>query len=341
VKSKNILIRTDGSNTSGLGHVSRCLTLANYLKEKGITSTFITSKQEVCNIITGNNFNCIVLDKNNKISHLKEISLSVNSNTIVVDTDYKRVFPSRESYFKYIKDLRSEKYFIISFEDAISADVSSNVVVVPYLGANKINVINTGSKHFFGEKYFLLRSEFLYTANFNVRRKIKKILITMGGSDPEKITLKAIKSICDTNLKVKITVLIGSFSKITRRDIFAMSNGNINILHNTNSISKLMLDCDIAITNSGLTKYELSALGVPYIVISDNNYQENIMSYFARKCICVHAGMVSSLTAYKLSKEIIELSINHAKRVRLSTNGRRLIDGHGADRLYSQIFVNN
>ncbi|MBT5400380.1 hypothetical protein HOL24_07555 [bacterium] len=335
---KNILIRSDGSNDIGLGHITRCLTFANYLKKKKINSTFVTSTNEISEVVLNSGFNCIFLERDDEIRHLQRISLSLNTNIIIIDTDYNRVFPSKEAYYIHVDKLRDESFFIVSFDDMWSANVNSNIVVIPYLGAEKIKIRNTSSRHLLGEKYFLLRNEFLCKPNFIVRRKIKRILITMGGSDPEKITLRAIKSIRDTNLKVKVTVLIGKFSKITRREIFALSNGNLNILHNTSNISELMLNCDIAITNSGLTKYELSALGVPYIVISDNLYQKTLMEDFSKKCVSIHVGMFSNITTKKLSQSIVNLSTNYSKRVELSTNGKRFIDGHGIDRLYSEIF---
>jgi spore coat polysaccharide biosynthesis predicted glycosyltransferase SpsG len=59
---KNILIRSDGSNDIGLGHITRCLTFANYLKKKKINSTFVTSTNEISEVVLNSGFNCIFLE---------------------------------------------------------------------------------------------------------------------------------------------------------------------------------------------------------------------------------------------------------------------------------------
>ena len=61
-----IYFRCDSSSDIGSGHVIRCLTLANFLKKKGLLTTFICKeiKGNLFNVILKNNHKLIVLPKN-------------------------------------------------------------------------------------------------------------------------------------------------------------------------------------------------------------------------------------------------------------------------------------
>jgi len=334
----NILIRVDGSNDIGLGHLMRCLTFSKYLRTKNINSFYVTKTKDVSTLVRDSDFDCIYLEQHDEIEQLLGISLRYNTKKIIVDLDYNRAFSSNEVYCHYIKKLKKEQFFVISFGDEWSPETKSNITIIPYLEAEKKKCNQKHTRYLLGVKYFILRSEFLNKLNFTVRKDVKNVLITMGGGDPEGISLKVVDAIFNMNLMVEVTLVLGMLMQISDREIIALQNKNVHVVYNTHNISKLMMDCDIAITNSGLTKYELSALGVPYIVISDNIHQCELMQKFSDRYIAIHAGMNSKIDKDEISHHISDLSCSYHKRVKLSENGKKFIDGKGAERLYHEIF---
>ena len=84
------------------------------------------------------------------------------------------------------------------------------------------------------------------------------------------------ETISSSEKQYEIFVVLGQASSITDKDIDnVMGNykGLFKVIRDAKNISELMLESDVTITNSGLTKYELSALGVPSIIISNNPQQ--------------------------------------------------------------------
>ena len=63
-----IYFRCDSSSDIGSGHVIRCLTLANFLKKKGLFTTFICKETEgnLFDVILKHNHNLVVLSNSNK-----------------------------------------------------------------------------------------------------------------------------------------------------------------------------------------------------------------------------------------------------------------------------------
>jgi len=341
VDCHSIIVRVDGSNEVGAGHLFRSLSFASFLKQKKITTIFATKTKEVFEITSKNNFNCILLKSKDEVKQLYELALLHATNTIIVDLNIDITFSAFEQYQKYINRLKKKFSCVVSYGDYDGRPIDSHIVIIPYLGADQIKMETSAAKYLLGEKYFILREEFRQKINYSVKRKVKNILVTMGGSDPNKITLKAVKAICDTSLKVRVTVLIGAFCKVSNRQVFSLLNGNCQVIRGETNISEYMQKCDMAITNSGLTKYELSGIGVPHLVLSDSPFQKKVMDNFSKKCASIHVGMFSEVSVKALSESILELVRGYSKRVELSENGIELIDGKGLDRLYSDIFINN
>ncbi len=62
--------------------------------------------------------------------------------------------------------------------------------------------------HYFGHKYFLLRDEFLYSKIKQIDKKVRNILITFGGVDPNNYTKKVLDSIYEFCIQKNITINI-------------------------------------------------------------------------------------------------------------------------------------
>lgn len=342
---RNMLIRVDGSQSIGLGHLMRCMLISDYLKSKNVNTLFLSKTEQIEDWISekGYKFNilspsCTVEDELNII---EQVRIEKKIRIILLDINNYKTFINPDEYHGYLDSLRKLSLFLISFEDLKDYPFYSDVVVIPYVGAEKVKLHDQQNcKYLLGPKYFILREEFSKVNPINVRKKIENILITMGGSDPEGITLTVLNAFTETELNVNLKILIGGLSQIGDREIKnALSdyNGPYSIIRNTKNMAQLMSSSDIAIINSGLTKYESSAVGLPSIVISNNERHAKLMEQFAKYGSILHLGSVSEVSKHKIINTVTNLVSDYDKRKQMSKHGKSLIDGKGIDRLFTEI----
>jgi UDP-2,4-diacetamido-2,4,6-trideoxy-beta-L-altropyranose hydrolase len=245
---------------------------------------------------------------------------------MILDVNNYNTFKDLNEYCHYLKGLKKLFLFLVSFEDFKVYPPISDMVIIPYVGAEKLNLHEEKNCiYMLGPKYFVLREEFLKVKHVIIRNKIKNILVTMGGSDSEGITLEVLRVLCDTELDISLKVIIGGLSQIDDAEIKNALNtykGSYSIIRDVNNMAQIMSESDIAIINSGLTKYETSAVGLPSIVISNNKY---------------HLGPESEVKKDQISEAVAYLVNDYEKRQKMSNAGKSLIDGNGVARIFSEI----
>ena len=334
------VIRVDASERIGLGHLNRCLLIANFIKKKGFFVVFITEQPLSQSIIKSKNFQCLKINKEDNIERLDFTKL-YKSFVVIADVNTGAIFENTQDYFNYLDNLRRGAKLLITLEDLVDYPYCSDVAIVPYCGAVNLKLkSDCNTKYLLGTDYFALRSVF-DNNNFIVHKSAKKILITMGGGDPEQITQKVLKSIRQIETPCDITVVLGKASKTSIKDINKIMcnyKSIVTVLCDVESMSKLMLDCDVAITNSGLTKYELSALGVPSIIISNNKQQAFYSEDFSNYGSSIHLGDISVVSEKYIRENCVNLMQNYKLRLNMSEKGKRLVDSNGLNRIWKAIF---
>jgi len=333
------IFRVDASNSIGLGHLNRCLLVANFIRSKGFNVVFISEQSLSRSVIQSENFQCLDINKESSTKGLDFIN-PYKSFAVIADINTNTVFKDTQDYFKHLDNIRKGAELLITFEDLIDNPYCSDVVIIPYCGATNLKLkSDCNTKYLLGADYFALRNEF-YDNSFIVRNSAKKILITMGGGDPEQITQKVLKSICQIEMHYDIIVVLGKASIISSKDvdnIMCNYRGTVKILRDITNISELMLDCDIVITNSGLTKYELSALGVPSIIISNNKKQALYSDIFSSYGSSIHLGDISAVNEKNIKDSCVNLMQGYKLRLNMSIKGRRLVDSNGLNRIWKAI----
>jgi UDP-2,4-diacetamido-2,4,6-trideoxy-beta-L-altropyranose hydrolase len=339
--SKTFLFRVDASAKVGTGHLQRCLLLADYFVSKeNCKVVFLSTNGFAKKIIEQSGYDCfLVSSKYNSVSrylkNLEELPI------VVADINSENIFENHSLYLSYIQKLKNDSKIIITFEDLVDYPFSADIVLIPYAGAEKLK-LNRDKKvtYLLGPSYFPVRNEFKINKRPFISKKAKKILITMGGSDPSKITLLVLNSLKNNEHKLDFTILIGPASKIKNEEvekILENYTGNYHIIRNINNISSLIYNSDIIISNSGLTKYEIALVGIPSILISNNKKQAEFNDLFCKYGSSIHLGEYTRLNDEIISSACFKLLADFKKRSKMSINGRNIIDSNGADRIYKKI----
>jgi UDP-2,4-diacetamido-2,4,6-trideoxy-beta-L-altropyranose hydrolase len=190
-----------------------------------------------------------------------------------------------------------------------------------------------------GTRFVQLRNEFSKWRDWRrtIPPRAKKILATLGGSDSENVTLKAVRAIRQIpGLKCETTIVIGGGNPHGEELKSAAQNSPaIRIVQNAGNMPELMAEADLAIAAGGTTAWELAFMGLPAltIVLADNqrsNAEQLQLSGVAR-----NLGWHENLTPEKIAEEIARLAGDFSARAEMSKRGRELVDGLGSNRVMS------
>jgi UDP-2,4-diacetamido-2,4,6-trideoxy-beta-L-altropyranose hydrolase len=240
ISTKNrVLFRADGDSKIGLGHVMRCVALAQMLQNE-FECFFVIScpAKEIISILQ--KFGGIIsLSESSKSDELVEFGKLLNIDDIVVVDGY--TFNE-----EYINTIKKEIKKIIQIDDFAQGFFNSDLVI-NHASSNLIDKYNVSlnTKVLCGFEYLILREQFLMTATKESRKisKVDTAFICMGGADPTNITLKVMESCVQTDFIKNLIVVTGAAYMLDDQlKTFISNNSQINIFYHKNVNADLMIE---------------------------------------------------------------------------------------------------
>ena len=332
-----ILIRADANEKTGSGHVMRCLAIASAFVDLGEAVKFVTADNNGFKLISSKGFDCIVLDTvfsdmEGELDKLVSIITDCKPSLLLVDSYFVT-----ELYFAELGKLVK-----IAYVD----DLNVNVWNVDYLINYNIfasdydysGYESTKTKLLLTPRYAPLRYEFKGLTSHEIKDAVTDILVSAGGSDPACISERIMKEICPSNPDIRFHFIIGALNPRID-EIKKLEKGNVILHINDQHIADLMSSCDIAVSASGSTLYELCACGTPAIVYTLADNQMPAADLFDNKGIMLNCGdcrfdsdFISNLGSC-ISKLVSDIGL----RKQMSFNMQRFVDARGAERLAEQL----
>src|SRR5262249_29889616 len=109
--------------------------------------------------------------------------------------------------------------------------------------------------------------------------------------------------------------------------------GRVQLLSDVRNMPQLMAWAEVAIAAGGGTCWELAFMGVPMLVLVLADNQRGVAKGLSECGIGVNVGEAADLNPAQLATNLRTLLYDHAQRARMSTVGRVMIDGGGAERV--------
>jgi UDP-2,4-diacetamido-2,4,6-trideoxy-beta-L-altropyranose hydrolase len=194
-----------------------------------------------------------------------------------------------------------------------------------------------GCKSLLGPRYALLRPEFAeYRKSMATRSGgICRILVCFGGSDPGNETARALSAI--KNLAsdgVTIDVAIG------RSNPHAASIAGLcrempraELHHGADNMAELMKRADLAIGAGGVMSWERCCLGLPTIAVDIADNQTGALTALARAGAVVYLGSAPSVTGDQIAAAIRSMLGEPARARAMGEAAQALVDGQGTSRV--------
>jgi UDP-2,4-diacetamido-2,4,6-trideoxy-beta-L-altropyranose hydrolase len=340
----NSIFRTDASINIGTGHVMRCLTLADELKQNGTDISFIC-REEPGNLIS------YIENRGYKVHRLPgEIDIEMDRRLTKeflskyetkpdwlimdhYDIDISWEYPVR----KYAK-----KFMVI--DDLANREHDCDLLLDQNYSRNKNRynrLVPENCIQLLGPEYAILRPQF-QKANKNLRKRdggVNRILVFMGGADSKNITSKTLRAIHMLGLSdIAIDVVIGNLNPYhdeIKTHASHMPNTNCHL--NIENMAEMMVVADLCIGGCGTATWERCCVGLPTISIILAENQKSISDSLHKEGAIINLGWYYNVTEKNI-KEVVEgLIDNPQKMVSMSDKSRMLVDGKGVGRVVDTI----
>ena len=317
--------RCDAGIDHGLGHFSRCLSVAEYLKKKKIKSIFFchySSKK----FISKKKY------KNIKISYINVKPFSIDEINFFKKRFSKEkvlfFIDSKKNIVRYVKNI-NENFFTICFDDEKYRNLNCNLLINNNVFANKKNYQqNKLTNYLIGPRYNLVENN----KKKKIFSKVKNIMLTFGGEDPRNSSLFFLRSLKEILQQYHITVVVGPINKHKKniKNFLLTNNFSYKLIVNPDNIFKFFLKSDLAISGGGVTCYELLKLGIPTIGVPLNKGQSKILNCLKKfRCINIINFNKDKKVINKNNKIVKEIIKRFVIRKRMSENSKKVFKYDG------------
>jgi len=338
LKETHLIIRVDASTQMGTGHLMRCLSLAQAWKDAGGRVVFITACQN-----------------EGLFQRLQEEELDIHllarSYPDASDWDYTKnllaTYPNAwvvldgyhfdEAYQQRVKEAG---YPMLVIDDmALLKHYYADIVLNQNLHAEQLQYsCEPYTCLLLGTRYVLLRREFLAWRGWKreIPEVARRVLVTLGGSDPENHTLRVIRAIQQVDVPaLEATVVIGASNPST--DVLEaevkQSRVPMHLIYDAQDMLELIAWADVAVSSAGTTIWELLFLGTPILALVWADNQQWVAEQLEQQQLGKNLGWVANIQDELLAETISLLMKDVRLRVKMSNNARQIVDGRGGRRV--------
>lgn len=237
------IIFTEAGKNFGLGHLSRCIALKNYLSKADFSVSIYNRGDYESEFAI--NYDWL---------HKCDISLC--------DVDLA-IIDSYHAKYEFYETILKSVGICIAIDDFSRIKYPKNIIVLnPALNAKRLYV-DIENELFAGIEYGLLREEFTTREPKKINKDIESVLITLGGNDKQNNTQKVLDIVQKELSYAKIDVILPKYYE-------PLDYGfEVNIYANLNAskVKSLMLGADLIISGGGVTTIEVQSTRTPSIAL--------------------------------------------------------------------------
>ncbi len=325
-----VLFRVDGGGEIGMGHVYRSLAAAEALVKlkpnADVCFLMRADRPEGAQFVSRKGYQVRVL-AGGEASALPAIR-DYSPNLIVND------LPSLND--DYLRSLAKLGATTVNFVDSL-ADIekphSTAAVIIAVLAEEQVEL----EDYYAGPAFAILREAFQKRSG-DIAEKGRHVVLSFGGSDPQRLTLKALSALGPLAQAIpgfEVTVVLGpAFGHVKELDgLLRDLPIRPQILKHVEHMADILVEGDLVLCSGGMTVFEIAALGRPGLVLCQNAKEEARMRSFARDGSILNLGLGTEVDESMLREKVQELLFDREARRRMSEAGIRLVDAHGAARV--------
>ena len=328
-----------GSRQIGLGHLNRCNVLAECLE--GFSCRFVIEDDRIAQSFL------------ESLGQAFDIVRSIDSDAPALVEKYAPcvvVLDRKDNSTEVVDRLREKAAAVIDIEDLGDGRNRADYLIDPHVwpGSEK-STCDGRAVTCFGPDWVIIHPTYARIRNrlLNSRALEKKaephykplrVLISCGGSDPAGIlgrVVESFESVGDRDLEL-ITVA----GHAAKNEKIESVRHPLTLLKNVRTLAPYVYGSGLAVVSGGITMLESLCLGLPTVVVPQNEEQRSNSQEFADRGAVI-LGPMPTETGYreKLSALVNIILQDRNLYLELASRGINLIDGLGAKRV-SEIIRN-
>ena len=351
-----VFFRSDASTQIGSGHVMRCLTFADVLREKGNECQFICRKHEghMMSLIEQRGYRVKALPTSRK-----KVKLTGEpEHASWLGCDWKEDAEQTQQAIgseiiswlivdhyaldhRWHQSLRLSTKHLMVIDDLADRPLDCELLLDQNFGSSATRyagLVPQGCLQLHGPEYALLKPVYAkQRAKMQQRTgQIQRVLIYFGGgADHADLTGQSVRAFYNQELSdIHLDVVVSeSYAHLFSLHAIAALRGNVSVHMQLPNLADLMAQSDLAIGAGGTTTWERCCMGLPSIVISIAKNQQPACEALAQANLIRYLGHMSSVTIEKIELEVKRLSRDSSKILALGKSSMGLIDGKGVIRV--------
>lgn len=303
ISRRNILLRTIAGPKVGMGHVHRMIAVAQELARHRITISIDPQQALALQFFEGYPFPVVAATDNEFI----ELAQQQAPDLVILD--------QLDTQPDFVRALKSAARKVIVFEDLGPGALVADLLISDLY--KNLEVPN--ERQLSGVSNAILAPNFesdLLRAEF--RPSVEHILVLFGGTDPSRLTGKALRSLALAEFAGTVSVVIGMGAEpIDSLESYGLKG---EILRNVQHMPSVMSRADLALSSGGRTITELISLGVPVLCMCQNE-KELTHTHASARFGVVNIGLGTLLDESTVASHIRHMMISPDLRRMLRQRG--------------------
>lgn len=361
-----VVFRTDASIAMGTGHVMRCLTLAEELKQIDASCVYFITRAHsghMADTIRSKGYGLHLLTAPvqgfqpapDDVAHAKwlnvpwamdveeslEVLIGIRPDWLIVD------HYSLDA--RWHRLLRPYVGHIFVIDDLADRELHCDMLLDQTYGREQKDfqaLLDGECRMLLGSRYAILRREFSELRSEAVGRRkrfdgLKRILVSLGGTDPDNVTAKILDSLkkFEGSSGPFIDVILGGQAPHLESIRKQAKNHPLKVEVSTDvdDMAIRMLKADLAIGAGGSTSWERCCLGLPALTICLGLNQKRIILETEKAGAAIYLGGENENFSDIIPEILHRLNRENKLMTNMSKRCFHLVDGYGAGRIVREM----
>lgn len=331
---KRILIITEANEKVASGHLMECIELADVLKEAGYQITFLINDDMPATFQSRISFPYVMYPCDLFLGREAIRDILCGQNIDMAVFNFRRIEDEMLCY------IRKEYYGkILCIDELGHRHLSCDVIVNPMIDSYYHEYVDLNAILYAGAKYLVLprRITEFHERKKEIREKIQRVCVSMGGVDPFGTTLKLAEWLPSLLPEVRIDMVLGGgFQYEEELKLLVCESEMISVHKNIDYIYELFFGADLAFCAGGNTLHELACIGTPTIVIPSMPHEVRNGKAFESFGFGLCLPPSNDLGGEELKKSLCRL-IPFQERQSIMKHGKKICTGNGYELIGSLI----